>query len=298
VVVEIEPMLRRLIREDVELRTVLTPAIGWVKADPGQLGQVILNLALNARDAMPRGGRITLESANVTLGEEYGRTHASVPPGAYTLLAVSDTGEGMDDKTMARVFEPFFTTKEQGKGTGLGLSTVYGIVKQSGGFIWVYSEPGHGTTFKVYLPQVEQPAAAGVEDSPPAPPQALRGSETILVVEDDEALRTLIAEVLEEGGYRVLSAREGTQALSLADALDGHIHLVLTDIVMPRMGGREVVERLRAGRPGIRSVYMSGYTGNTAIHDGHLASGQPFLQKPFSSVELLRRIREQLAAAP
>ena len=298
VVADMDAMLRRLIGEDVELVTVLAADIGRVKADPGQVGQVILNLAVNARDAMPEGGRLTIETAAVSLGEEYGRSHYNVPPGAYTMLGVSDTGEGMDETTLARIFEPFFTTKPQGKGTGLGLSTVYGIVKQSGGYIWVYSEPSRGTTFKVYLPHVEQGGEPAVDETKVAASPSSRGSETILLVEDDEALRTMITEIVEGGGYSAIAASDGAQALLLAKAHDGPIHLVLTDIVMPRIGGREVVQRLLKSRPDARILYMSGYTGNAAINHGALAEGEPFIQKPFSAEDLLRKIREQLDASP
>jgi two-component system, cell cycle sensor histidine kinase and response regulator CckA len=288
VVGDIETMLRRLIGEDILLVTSLAHGVGLVKADPGQVEQVLVNLVVNARDAMPGGGRMTLETKNVDLDQGYARTHREMEPGAYVMLSVSDTGHGMDAATMSHIFEPFYTTKPEGKGTGLGLSTAYGIVKQSGGDLTVYSEVGQGTTFKVFLPRAEgETDDRSAAEGAPVP----RASETILVAEDEEALRGLICEILEGGGYRVLQAEGPAQALSLAAAHDGPIHLVLTDMVMPQLSGRELVERLHATRPTIRAVYMSGYTDETIRHNAKIGPGTHFLQKPFSEAALLRLLR-------
>jgi len=289
----VEKMLRRLIGEDIELVTAPGGALGRVKADPGQLEQVIMNLALNARDAMPQGGKLTLETGNVELGETYTRNHFRVMPGPYVMLAVSDTGRGMDAETQAHIFEPFFTTKEQGKGTGLGLAMVYGIVKQSGGYIWVYSELGKGTTFKVYLPRAEE-AVAGIE---PREGAALRrGSETVLVVEDEAALRALVRGLLEANGYTVLEARNGEDALSVCEQHKGPIHLLLTDVVMPQMSGPELVEHLAPFHREMRVIYMSGYTDDAIVHHGVLGAGKTYLQKPFTPEALARKLREVLDA--
>jgi hypothetical protein len=290
VVAETEKMLRRLIGEDVQLMTVFDEHLGSVRADPGQMDQVLMNLAVNARDAMPRGGRLTIETSNAVLDRAYARQHPGVEPGAYVMLAVSDTGHGMTPEVLARVFEPFFTTKEQGKGTGLGLATVHGIVKQSGGHVWVYSEPGQGAAFKIYLPRVDAPAgeaAAAAEDLP-------RGSETILLVEDEASLRELVRECLEGGGYTVLEARNGTQALELGESHSGSLHLLMTDVVMPGMSGRDLAERLRAARPEIRILYMSGYTDDAVVLHGVLAENMAFLQKPFTAQALAQTVREVL----
>jgi len=294
VVVNMDTMLRRLIGEDIDLVTVPGPALGRVKADPGQIEQVIMNLAINARDAMPRGGQLTIETANVELDEAYARRHVAVRPGPHVMLAVSDTGPGMDAETQARVFEPFFTTKEPGKGTGLGLATVYGIVKQSGGNIWVYSEPGRGTTFKIYLPRVEEAA------EPVEPAKALagppRGLETVLVVEDDEALRELAREILQSHGYTVLEARHGGEALPIGERHAGPIHLLVTDVVMPWMSGRELARRLMPAHPEMKVLYVSGYTENAVVHNGVLDPDTAFLQKPFTPDALARKVREVLDA--
>jgi two-component system cell cycle sensor histidine kinase/response regulator CckA len=292
VIADTEKMLRRLIGEDIDLVTVPGRGLGYVKADPGQIEQVILNLALNARDAMPEGGRLTIEASSVTLDEVYADQHISVQPGPYVMLAVSDTGCGMDPETQAHLFEPFFTTKEKGKGTGLGLATVYGIVKQSGGYIWVYSEPGQGTTFKVYLPKVPE----GVEASPAPPAEGVSvgGSETILLVEDDSSVRSLVHAVLEPRGYKVLVARDGDDALFLCEQHKGPIHLLLTDVVMPGMSGRELAERLSPFHREMRVLYMSGYTDNAIVHHGVLDASVTFLQKPFSPPALANKVRAVL----
>jgi PAS domain S-box-containing protein len=293
VVADMDKLLRRLLGEDVALRTVLASDLGSVKADPNQLEQVLLNLAVNARDAMPNGGKLTIETQNVELDQEYVRGHLSAQPGSYVMLAVSDTGVGMDAATQARIFEPFFTTKERGKGTGLGLATVYGIVKQSGGWIWVYSEPGQGTTFKVYLPRATEAAAAPLAPSP-APPVSVRGSETILVVEDDEMIRNLVQKVLKANGYTVLVAGNGSDAERVAGAHAGAIHLLMTDVVLPGPNGREVARRLVAQRAGIRVLFLSGYTDDAIVHHGVLEPGVAFLQKPFAPAVLGRKVREVL----
>jgi len=288
----IEPLLRRMIREDIEIATALDSAAGRVKADAGQIEQVLLNLAVNASDAMPNGGWLTLATGNVTLDEAYARTHAEVEPGPYVMLSVSDTGHGMTAEVQAHIFEPFFTTKEVGKGTGLGLATVYGIAKQSGGHITVYSEPGHGAVFKLYLPRVEE--APGTAE--PARPTEItrRGSETVLLVEDDEPLRTLAREILSIQGYTVLDATSPSEALRLADAHPGPIHLLLTDVVMPQMNGRQVADHLLTARPGLKVLFMSGYTDAAIVEHGVLEPGTHFLQKPFTPDGVSRKVREVL----
>ncbi|MBX3274451.1 MAG: PAS domain-containing protein [Sandaracinaceae bacterium] len=287
----IVPMLRRLLREDIDVRVHPCRALGHVMADPGQIEQVIMNLAVNARDAMPLGGSLTIETANAELDEDYAARHVGVQPGRYVCVAVTDTGVGMDAATCERIFEPFFTTKEIGQGTGLGLAVVFGIVKQSGGNIWVYSEPGRGTTFKVYLPRVDEalePASAQ------APRPALRGGETILLVEDEPAVRRAAERILRAAGYRVLVAGGGAEALALASAEPGEIHLLLTDVVMPEMSGGELATRFGRARPSARVLYSSGYTDNAIVHHGVLDPGKEFLAKPFSAVELTRKVRAVL----
>jgi PAS domain S-box-containing protein len=285
-------MLQHMLGEDIDLVWNLKPGIGRVKVDPGQIEQVIMNLAVNARDAMPRGGKLTLETANVELDESYASSHVGATPGTYVMLALSDTGVGMDRETQTRVFEPFFTTKERGKGTGLGLATVYGIVKQSGGSIWVYSEPGHGTTFKIYLPRVEGVAEAAEAVSACTPPAG--GSETILLAEDDDAVRALLRETLAKSGYTVLIATRPSQAVRLCEEHKGKIDLLLTDLVMPEMSGKDLAEQIQGLYPRVKVLYMSGYTDNAIVHHGVLDSGVAFLQKPFTPDGLLRKVREVL----
>jgi CheY-like chemotaxis protein len=254
-----------------------------------------MNLAVNARDAMPRGGRLAIETARVDLDEEYCLNHVGARPGPHVMLAVSDTGIGMDAETRSHIFEPFFTTKERGKGTGLGLATVYGIVKQAGGSVWVYSEPGRGTTFKVYLPPAQEGAVAG-RPLVVVPAEVPRGTETVLLVEDEEALRTLAREVLESLGYTVLPARHGPEALELGAGYAGTIHLLLTDVVMPHMSGRELGERLSAERPGLKVLFVSGYTDDVVMREGLVEAQVAFLQKPFASKDLARKVRQALDA--
>ena len=295
VVTENLKMLTRLIGEDIDLVMIPGAELGAVKADPGQIEQVILNLAVNARDAMPHGGRLTIETSNVALDEAYARLHAPAQPGDYTMLAISDTGVGMDSDTQSHIFEPFFTTKGP-KGTGLGLSTVYGIVKQSGGYIWVYSEPGKGTSFKIYMPHVtveevavvEQPAAAATD----APAEAPR--ETVLVVEDEVNLRRLTRQFLENQGYTVLEAADGAAAVQICVAHQGIIHPLLTDVIMPGMNGRELAQRVSEIRPNMKVLYMSGYTENAIGHNGTLDAGITLLQKPFTLHALKAKVREVL----
>jgi len=291
VVSDVDKMLRRLIGEDIDLLTVTEPDLGQVKADPGQIEQVVMNLIVNARDAMPNGGKITLETANVSLDNEYFQQHAEGQPGNYVMLAVSDNGLGMDMDVRRRIFEPFFSTKGPGKGTGLGLSTVYGIVKQSGGNIWVYSERGQGTTFKIYLPRVD---AVSDEDSRGGLGAAPRGTETLLLVEDEAQVRQIAQQILATLGYEVLTAENGEQALTIAKNYEHEIHLMVTDVVMPVMGGRELVEHLARIRPETAVVYMSGYTDDAIVRHGLMDEGLAFIQKPFTADALGRKVRQVL----
>ena len=294
VITENLKMLTRLIGEDIDLVMIPGSELGAVKADPGQIEQVILNLAVNARDAMPRGGKLTIETANVTLDEAYARVHAPVQPGDYTMLAITDTGVGMDTETQTRIFEPFFTTKGT-KGTGLGLSTVYGIVKQSGGYIWLYSEPGKGTSFKIYMPHVTAEEVAAVEQPAITPVPALETArETILVVEDEVNLRRLTRQFLENQGYTVVEAAHGAAAVQICVAHQGIIHLMLTDVIMPGMNGRELAQRVSEIRPNMKVLYMSGYTENAIGHNGTLDAGIMLLQKPFTLHALKVKVREVL----
>jgi PAS domain S-box-containing protein len=290
-VADMDRLLRRLLGEDMDVVTNLDRTLGAVRADPAQLEQVVVNLAVNARDAMPQGGRLLIETRNAELDDSYAREHAPVRPGRYVMLALSDAGTGMTPETMAHVFEPFFTTKEAGRGTGLGLSTVYGIVKQSGGYVWCYSEPEQGTTFKVYLPRVDEPierlpvrAAAG----------PTHGSETILLVEDESDLRALTRRVLEKHGYRVLEAGTAGAALALTGEHTGPIHLLLADVVLPGASGRMLADELLTRRAELKVLFMSGYTEDAVVRRGVLAANTAFIQKPFSAEGLAAKVREVL----
>ena len=291
IVRESEKMLRRLIGEDVTLLIHCAKALSKVKVDPNQIDQVILNLAINARDAMPQGGKLSIETKDVVLDASYTSHHFGVVPGPHVMLAVTDTGIGMDKETQARIFEPFFTTKELGKGTGLGLSTVFGIVQQSGGNVWVYSELGGGTTFKIYLPVAE-----GVEPDFPEPvePTTLQGTETVLLVEDQDEVRQVTHEILRRYGYHVIEARNAGEALLTCEQHPRTIHLLLTDVVMPQMSGRELANRLGQLRGDMKVLFMSGYTDNAIVHHGILDSGIAYLQKPIVPETLARRVREVL----
>jgi two-component system, cell cycle sensor histidine kinase and response regulator CckA len=301
VVSDTEKMLRRLIGEDIELLTSLEPSLGKIRADQGQIEQVIMNLVVNARDAMPEGGRLVIETSNFEIDDKFARRYAyPVLPGSYVLLTVRDNGIGMDTATQQRIFEPFFTTKEKGKGTGLGLSLVYGVVKQSGGYIDVVSTRGKGTTFNIYLPRVGQNVAE-TRTIGPDRPEELRGTETILLAEDEDTLRALTRHLLELYGYRVLEACDGNQALQLSEHTADEIHLLLTDVVMPGISGRALADQLKRKRPDVRIVFMSGYTGQRVGEKEILEPGSAFLQKPFTREGLARKIREALdvsAAAP
>jgi two-component system, cell cycle sensor histidine kinase and response regulator CckA len=292
VIVETGKLLGRLIGEHVEFITALDPALGHVRVDPVQIEQVFMNLVLNARDAMPQGGKLTIETSNVTLDENQKSKHSYVPAGNYVQFSVTDTGCGMTGETLTRIFEPFYTTKELGKGTGLGLATVYGIIKQSGGFIWVYSEFEHGTTFKIYLPRVDTPL------TPLRPSKPLKGAqtgtETVLLVEDSEPLRTLTKEILERSGYTVLEAENGVEAIQVANNSPGPIDLLLTDVIMPNMGGEQLAAELLRTRPNLKVLSMSGYPNDGVAWSGTLASAVVLLEKPFSREILMRRLRQVL----
>ncbi|MGC2196535.1 MAG: PAS domain S-box protein [Terriglobales bacterium] len=291
IVEDMERLLRPLIGENIELTTRLTPNVGHTRADAGQLEQVIMNLMVNAKDAMPGGGKILIQTSEADL-DAVRREHSLIQPGTYILLSVSDTGAGMDKETQSRIFEPFFTTKEKGKGTGLGLSTVYGIVKQSGGYIFAHSEPACGTTFRIYLPRVADPAEQAGPDKHAQGPTG--GSETVLLVEDEDSVRELVRETLKSKGYQVVEANDGVAGLSVAESYEGTIDILITDVVMPGMGGRELAKRVAAARPEIKVLYLSGYTEDAIIHEGVLEAGTAFLQKPFTLHALARKVREVL----
>jgi len=291
---EIAQMLPRLLGEDIELLFIPGPSLGKVQADPVQIEQILMNLAVNARDAMPSGGKLTIETANARLEEAYVQRHSIVPPGEYVMLAVTDSGSGIPPEHLSHIFEPFFTTKEEGKGTGLGLATVYGIVKQNSGFIWVYSEPRMGTTFKIYLPRVQQEIAEIQPSKPVELP--LRGSETLLLVEDEAAVRESARQFLAQNGYTVLEAANGEDALRVSKDHAGAIHLMISDVVMPKMGGARLAELLLADRPAMKVLFVSGYAEKTVLRHGNIDVTIRFLQKPFSLKMLGRKIREVLEA--
>jgi CheY-like chemotaxis protein len=284
-----DKMLKRIVGEDVDLTWVPTPDLGRIRADAGNVEQVIMNLVVNARDAMPTGGQLTIEARNVDLDDDYAREHIGSSPGRHVMLAVSDNGVGMDKATQSRIFEPFFTTKEPGKGTGLGLSTVFGIAQRSGGSIWVYSEPGKGTAFKVYFPRVIAEVDAPHQTLPPV---TLRGHETILLVEDEEQVRAVAQSILKRNGYRVIVAQNAGEALIFCEKHPGIIHMLLTDVVMPQMSGAELAKRIAKTRPDMRVLCMSGYTDDSIVRHGVLESGVAFMQKPFTPETLMRKVRE------
>jgi PAS domain S-box-containing protein len=289
----LDKMLRRVIGEDIELVTLFASDLAAVKVDRAQIEQVIMNLAINARDAMPKGGKLTIETANVELDQHYARKHIAVSPGRYVMVSVTDTGTGMTSEVRERIFEPFFTTKEKSKGTGLGLATVYGIVKQSGGNIWVYTEPGRGTSFKIYLPRVDEPLEE-TKEKRVVKEDLPRGNETVLVVEDEREVRKLTVGILKRQGYKVLEASHGDDALAISEKHDGLIHLVLVDVVMPGMSGSELAKQLTLLQPMIKVLYMSGYTDNAIVHHGVLEKGMNYIQKPYTVDGLARKVREVL----
>jgi len=291
-----QKMLRRLIGEHINILTRLEPSLGRIKADPGQVEQVIINLAVNARDAMPDGGQLYVETSNAPLDQAYARLHPPLIPGAYVRLEIRDTGAGMDSATQARIFEPFFTTKELGKGTGLGLATVYGIVKQSGGYIWVSSELGKGTSFQIYLPRVEEAVSAGQEERRPA--GHARGKETILIVEDDAAVRSATRQFLQHGGYNVLEAGDGAQALATAQQHPGPIHLLVTDLMLPGGSGVSMGRQLASFRPEMKILYVSGYADHSMLHESLWSGKSALLRKPFAYQVLLQKVRALLDQQP
>jgi CheY-like chemotaxis protein len=290
-VTSLDKMLRRVIGEDIELATIAMPNLGRIRADPGRIEQVLMNLVVNARDAMEGGGKLTIETANVELGADYAANHPDVEPGSYVMLSVSDTGGGMDARTMTKIFEPFFTTKVPGKGTGLGLATCYGIVRQSGGSIWVYSEVGKGSTFKVYLPRVSDVAQA--LSRPPAS-AAAHGQETLLVVEDDEMVRRVAVRILRAKGYVVHETGDPRAALAIFDQLGRAVDLLVADVVMSGMSGKDLADRLRGMKHDLRVLYTSGYTENTIVHHGVVDPDVNFLAKPYLPEDLARCVREAL----
>jgi CheY-like chemotaxis protein len=291
-VAEMHKMLTRLIGEDIALQTITGKSLGSVKVDPGQFQQILMNLVVNARDAMPGGGKIAIETANVDLDEGYCALHPYVKPGRFVMLAVSDTGQGMSEEVKAHIFEPFFTTKSIGRGTGLGLATTYGVVKQAGGSIEVYSEVGMGTTFKIYLPRIEEGTSKSVRDDQPK--KLLGGTETVLLVEDENRVRDLAVRILDQLGYRVLQAGNGDTAIALAMEYGERIDLLMTDVVMPGMSGREVANRLTQIHPETRVLFTSGYTDDAIVHHGVLDEGVSFIGKPYTPSALARKVREVL----
>jgi nitrogen-specific signal transduction histidine kinase len=294
IILDMHKMLARLLGEDVDLVSLPKRSTGRIVIDRGGLEQVLMNLVVNARDAMPTGGKLTIETADVEVDDHFASQHVDVKAGPHVLVAVTDNGMGMDRATQAHIFEPFFTTKAVGRGTGLGLSTVFGFVRQSGGTVWVYSEPGVGTTFKVYLPRVDAPIAVVRHSS--HPPPSTRGGETILLVEDEDQVRSVARNILERNGYRVLDARNAGEALLFCEKHEGVIELLLTDVVMPQMSGPEVAKRLALSRPGMKVLCMSGYTDDSVVRHGVIAADLAFIQKPFTPTTLARKVREVLDA--
>jgi signal transduction histidine kinase len=294
VVTDMEMMLRRVIGEHIKLITRLDSDLGAVKADPGQMHQVLLNLVVNARDAMPEGGEAVIETAAVTLSKSYADEHPGVEPGSYVRLSVSDSGTGIDEETQGRLFEPFFTTKEQGKGTGLGLSTVYGIVRQSGGHISVDSQLGKGSTFKILLPWVEKEMVEPLPTEKDAIPESSPGTEKVLLVEDDESVRELASEILQMNGYEVIEACHGVEALAIFEAQEKPVDMLVTDLIMPQMGGRDLAKQLVPKNPGLKVLFLSGYTDSAVVRQGLLEPGSFFLQKPFTPAELAYKVRQAL----
>ena len=294
IVTQLSKMLHRLLGEDIDLSLALTPDLGRIKADPGQIEQVLVNLAVNSRDAMPDGGKLTIETWEQEVDQDQAHADQPIPPGRYVMIGISDNGAGMDEGTRRRLFEPFFTTKEPGKGTGLGLSTVYGIVTQSSGYIWVYSEPGRGTTFKIYLPLADDADAPDAVVTPAPEAVVTSGWETILLVEDDAAVRKLAAEVLERQGYHVIVTGSATEARAALQQVDGPLHLLITDIVMPDLRGPDLAEIVRAARPECKVLYMSGYAPEAVVRHGSIQSGRTFIGKPFSPAVFVRKVRAVL----